>query len=260
MSHHHARVEELSDTESEPDPVDMDPSDFDPTRFALSPVQPTTATPKNPTLIDPSSISSQQTQFASASDAEQFKHFQCVYPVYFDRMRSRAEGRRVGKDLAVENPLARDVVDAVQGLGLKALFEPGKLHPKDWSNPGRIKVLVKEDGRQVNGRVNNKHHLYNLIADYLRAHPTTDDSARRLRIPNMPPPDPNKPIPPPAIPRGWKMGSILPLHSPALSGGGVSENFFKEMMAEMQGQGQVEGGGGSDGGAKKKKDKKKGKA
>lgn len=30
---------------------------------------------------------------------------------------------------------------------------------------------------------------------------------------------------------------ILPLHSPALSGGGVSENVLKDMMAEMQGGG-----------------------
>lgn len=32
------------------------------------------------------------------------------------------------------------------------------------------------------------------------------------------------------------MGTILPLHSPAVSGGGVSENIFKDMMAEMQGR------------------------
>ncbi len=61
------------------------------------------------------------------------------------------------------------------------------------------------------------------------------------------------------------MGSILPLHSPALSGGGVSDNFFKEMMQEMQGaQGMVDGGGAGGGGSgaegKKKKDKKKGRA
>ena len=46
---------------------------------------------------------------------------------------------------------------------------------------------------------------------------------------------PDGPISPPAVPRGWKIGTILPVHSPALSGGGVSENMFKEMMQEMQG-------------------------
>jgi signal recognition particle subunit SRP19 len=32
------------------------------------------------------------------------------------------------------------------------------------------------------------------------------------------------------------MGSILPYYSPAMTGGGVSDNFFKDMMAEMGGQ------------------------
>ena len=79
-------------------------------------------------------------------------------------------------------------------------------------------------------------------------------------------PPSKEPIPPPAVPRGWKMGNILPLHSPALSGGGVSENILRDMMQEMQGQ----GGGAIDGlnpgssggstkpdGGKKKKDKNK---
>lgn len=72
-------------------------------------------------------------------------------------------------------------------------------------------------------------------------------------------PLPDKPIPPPAVPRGWKMGTILPLHSPALSGGGVSENIIKDMMQEMQG---VEGAPGVVGGEEKRvgeREKKKGK-
>jgi len=32
------------------------------------------------------------------------------------------------------------------------------------------------------------------------------------------------------------MGAILPYYSPAMTGGGVSENFFKDMMTEMGGQ------------------------
>lgn len=62
------------------------------------------------------------------------------------------------------------------------------------------------------------------------------------------------------------MGTILPLHSPAASGGGISEDFFKDMMSEMQG---LQGGGGGGAAAapaiapaspsntKAKKDKKK---
>ena len=46
--------------------------------------------------------------------------------------------------MAVANPLAREIVDAVAGLGVKVAFEPGKTHPKDWANPGRVKVFLKE--------------------------------------------------------------------------------------------------------------------
>ncbi|KFY20886.1 hypothetical protein V493_07605, partial [Pseudogymnoascus sp. VKM F-4281 (FW-2241)] len=62
------------------------------------------------------------------------------------------------------------------------------------------------------------------------------ETATQVRVPGAPPPDPSKPYPVPAIPKGWKMSSILPYYSPAMSGGGVSDNFFKDMMAEMGGQ------------------------
>lgn len=221
----------------------------------------------------------------------------------------------------MKNPLAREIVDACQGLGLDVVFEPGKMHPKDWANPGRVRVGLKSSRRVKNSelllsflpydfafgpfcvghlrfvgrdldagehrkgkRKNNEdetgprhrtktsfannlwcpeHHLYNLISDHLLAHPTTASSPMRLRIAGMPPP--KEPLPAPAVPRGWKMGDILPLHSPALSGGGVSENILRDMMAEMQGQsggaidGVAGGGGGvgGGGGGKKKKDKGK---
>ncbi|KAK1814671.1 signal recognition particle subunit [Friedmanniomyces endolithicus] len=86
---------------------------------------------------------------------EQTKSFQCIYPLYFDSTRSRAEGRRVAKGDSVANPLAREIVDALQWVGnsrgvpLKIVFEPDKGHPRDWANPGRVRVLIKEEGRAV---------------------------------------------------------------------------------------------------------------
>ena len=79
-------------------------------------------------------------------------------------------------------------------------------------------------------------------------------------------PIPERPVPPPAKPRGWKISDVIPLHSPAMSGGGVSENMFKEMMQGMGGgqmPGMVEGpsgaggGGGGGGEGKMKKPKRK---
>lgn len=138
------------------------------------------------------------------------------------------------------------------------MFEPDKLHPKDWSNPGRVRVLLKHNGQMVARNIKNKHHLYILIAQYMQEHPTQKNTPLRLRIAGLPPP--KEPLPEPAIPNGWKMNTILPLHSPALTGGGVSENFLQEMMAEMQGEmagasGSAASSGGE--GKKNKKDKKK---
>ncbi|KAJ5265140.1 hypothetical protein N7524_006158 [Penicillium chrysogenum] len=153
------------------------------------------------------------------------RHFSCLYPVYFDKSRSRAEGRKVGAELAVENPLARDIVDAVQMLGLNAGLEPEKLHPKDWANPGRVRVQVKnEDGQLANPKIKNKHHLYILVAQYLKANPTTEKSPYRLRIRGLPMPE--KLPAAPAAPPG---------------GGGVSDNPLKDAMAEMQGMQGMEG-------------------
>ncbi|KAJ9638374.1 signal recognition particle subunit [Coniosporium tulheliwenetii] len=253
---HHARIEELSDSDS--DPSDMDPSDFDPTQFANSLISP--ANIPSTTSSMPSGSQAQlqpQVRISQSQDEqrEKTKHWQCLYPIYFDSSRSRAEGRRVGKAQAVPNPLAREIVDACQGLGLSIVFEPGKMHPKDWANPGRVRILLKEHGQVRARNVKNKHHLYNMVSEYLKAHPTTEDSPMRLRIAGMPPP--KLPLPAPAVPRGWKMNRILPLHSPALSGGGVSEDMFKDMMAELQGGPAGAIAGGNEG---KKKDKKKGKA
>lgn len=124
-----------------------------------------------------------------------------------------------------------------------------------------------------------EHHLLNLVAQFLQAHPTDEKSPFRLRIHGLPMPD--KLPDAPAAPRGWKIGKILPIHSPAYSGGGVSENPFKEAMAEMEKLGGMPGmpgmsgmpslpgmppgmmGMGEPSGAaepKKKKDKKKVKA
>ena len=113
------------------------------------------------------------------------------------------------------------------------MFEPDKTHPKDWANPGRVRVLLKgKDGKLTDPDISNKHHLYILIAQHLKAHPTQKNTPFRLPIAGLPMP---KEMPEPAVPKGWKMSKILPLHSPALTGGGVSENFMQDMMAEMMG-------------------------
>jgi len=42
----------------------------------------------------------------------------------------------------------------------------------------------------------------------------------------------DKQPPPAAVPKGWKLNEILPYYSPALSGGGITDNLMKDLMRE----------------------------
>ncbi|KAH6666468.1 signal recognition particle sec65 subunit [Plectosphaerella plurivora] len=288
----HARVEEVSDSDLEAsDPSEVDIDDFadtdiirrvDPQRntpaqsnvpsaYSTQPQQ-GSGGPTRGSLSGASPAGGNQDNFHTTNDAKQYADYHCLYPVYFDATRTRAEGRRVAAELAVKNPLAREIVNACAALRIPTLFEPGKCHPKDWGNPGRVKVRIPSDadkGRpapppgSLPREIKNKHHLYLLIAEHLRANPAHENSITlRARIQGVPPAIENdKPWPRPAVPRGWKIGELVPFISPAMTGGGVSENLFKDMMKEMQGGGDPMAAmmGGAPGGAPAIEDKKKGK-
>ncbi|KAK4122855.1 signal recognition particle, SRP19 subunit [Parathielavia appendiculata] len=254
------RVEEVSDSDLEmSDPSEGDIDDFvesDIMRRVDTTTKPTTAQQANrPSQPPPPQTTTTRlgagVQMQRTTDETPYKSFQCLYPVYFDASRTRAEGRRVPRSLAVHNPLAIEIVQACANLRLPTVLEAGKLHPKDWANPGRVKVNLRQQQPSqpaVGGtKINNKHHLYILVAKHLRANPTTEQSrALRMEVRGAPMPpqalDPGKPWPRPAVPRGWKMGELLPYYSPAMTGGGVSENFLKDMMKEMGAGGAGPGG------------------
>jgi signal recognition particle subunit SRP19 len=247
----HARVEELSDS----DPEIEDPSSISFPQSSSSIIAPanipaaSTSERARPSAYNgaqhhsPDSMPSLLRPTGSTSKApskDSIKFHSTLYPVYFDISRSRAQGRRVSSKLGVSNPLARDIAEACQfisarqaGGKLQIAFEPDKTHPKDWANPGRVRLLMRDrgTGKPLSPAVKNKSHLYILVAQYLQAHPITKESPLKLQIQGVPAPEK---LEPPAVPRGWKINEILPLHSPAMSGGGVSENFFKDMMTDMQ--------------------------
>ncbi|KAI1363240.1 signal recognition particle, SRP19 subunit [Xylaria arbuscula] len=258
----HARIEEVSDSDDDvSDPSEGDIDDFQDSDILR-------AIPSKPTAT--SSSSSQQlpirnppTQQQTSQQAPQpglqpndIKDYQMLYPVYFDATRSRGEGRRVPSSLAVKNPLAREIANACAALRLSPVFEAHRTHPKDWANPGRVRVPLKE-ARARNHPIKNKHHLYVVVAKYLQENPTTDDSPalrqgmRGLGLGSLGGAGDvyadGKAWPRPAVPKAWKMGELLPAYSAAMTGGGVSENAFKDMMREMQGGGGPGGAGGMPG-------------
>ncbi|KAI1820020.1 signal recognition particle, SRP19 subunit [Xylaria intraflava] len=247
----HPRIEEVSDSDDASDPSEGDIDDFDESDILRAiPTKPASSQSRPPPSSQPSPpLAQQHTQQQAPQPGLQpadIKNYQMLYPIYFDAARTRAQGRRVPSNLAVKNPLAREIANACAALRLSPVFEAHRTHPKDWANPGRVRVALKE-ARARGHPVENKHHLYVVIAKYLQEHPTTTDSAalrqgmRGMGLASLGGADDvyadGKPWPRPAVPKGWKMGDLLPAYSAAMTGGGVSENAFKDIMREMQNQG-----------------------
>jgi signal recognition particle subunit SEC65 len=77
--------------------------------------------------------------------------------------------------------LSKDIADATSRLGLGTLHEVQKSHPRDWENPGRVRVQWKKDGRLMNpaiktsARIHSAKTLYSNNSNLFRKATTGDD-------------------------------------------------------------------------------------
>jgi signal recognition particle subunit SRP19 len=68
-----------------------------------------------------------------------------IWPAYFDSAKTRREGRRVPKSLAVQSPKIAEITDAVSKLGLKHEVAAEAGYPKTpWAKSGMM--LVEKQG------------------------------------------------------------------------------------------------------------------
>lgn len=68
-----------------------------------------------------------------------------IWPAYFDAGKTRMEGRRVAKDVAVPSPKAAEIEEAALKLHLDPELVPDKGYPKTpWNRAGM--VLVEKEG------------------------------------------------------------------------------------------------------------------
>lgn len=87
-----------------------------------------------------------------------------MYPIYVDAKRAYGTGqRRIPREKSVWWPLSRDMAEAATRLGFGTLHEPQKFHPRDWENPGRVRVQLKKDGKLVNPKIRNSAFLLQFI-------------------------------------------------------------------------------------------------
>jgi signal recognition particle subunit SRP19 len=81
-----------------------------------------------------------------------------IWPAYFDQTKTRKNGRRVAKGLAVPSPKIGELQDAASKLGMKPELAAEAGYPKNpWSKTGMMLVekkapkeqLIKKLGKQL---------------------------------------------------------------------------------------------------------------
>ncbi|QCC52514.1 signal recognition particle subunit SRP19 [Halapricum salinum] len=82
-----------------------------------------------------------------------------IWPAALDANLTRAEGRRVAKDLAVAEPTVDEIAKAVQQVGYDAKIEREKTYPREYEQRGRVLVKNADDA--------TKSDLLGAVAAYL---------------------------------------------------------------------------------------------
>ncbi|KAK1441758.1 hypothetical protein BgAZ_500900 [Babesia gibsoni] len=89
-----------------------------------------------------------------------------IYPTYLDKKASVSGGRRVSKALAVENPSIQEIRLVCERLKVPYVLEINKLYPRDFLNPGRIRVSLNQPGAECKSKTKCEflRELVQLIA------------------------------------------------------------------------------------------------
>ncbi|KZS97207.1 signal recognition particle, SRP19 subunit, partial [Sistotremastrum niveocremeum HHB9708] len=104
------------------------------------------------------------------TDNTPYKKWTTIYPLYLDAKRPfTPTQRRIPHAKAVWWPTSLDISEATRVLRIPALHENGKCHPRDWENPGRVRVLWKEGGKIVWKGARTKKELIEKIAAAIQA-------------------------------------------------------------------------------------------
>jgi signal recognition particle subunit SRP19 len=73
-----------------------------------------------------------------------------VWSAYFDSTKTRKDGRRIPKSLAVPSPKSLEIKDAAEKIGLECELVPDAGYPKTpWLKTGMLLVKKKEPKDQI---------------------------------------------------------------------------------------------------------------
>ncbi|KAI9249661.1 signal recognition particle, SRP19 subunit [Phascolomyces articulosus] len=116
-------------------------------------------------------------------DPSVYKNWVCIYPLYIDAGKTQGQGRKVREDIAVKNPHAYHMAIAVQQLGLSVVYE-GKKHPRDWGNPGRVRVQLFGPNKQpMHATIKDRKTLMREIAKRMPKVQETNEKPKNMVTP-----------------------------------------------------------------------------
>ncbi|TFY63379.1 hypothetical protein EVG20_g6347 [Dentipellis fragilis] len=220
----------------------------------------------------------------SVTDITPYKKWTCIYPIYIDAKQPYGTGtRRISRSKSIWFPLSKDIAEASNRLGLGTLHEVNKSHPRDWENPGRVRVQWKKEGRLVNPSIRTSAclcspHLTTLIFSLCSrpkppytyptpaAPPHPPKPAKSKSAPSKasakgkssggnggpkPPVQSGRPLPVPPEPLLPPLASRVSAYSPALPSG-VLIDTVKAGMNAQEGAGPAVGAPGMGGKGKRK--------
>ena len=108
-----------------------------------------------------------------------------VYPVYMNRNRKICDGRKLPLSACCEDPPAAVIAQCAARLSFQTVLEPMKKHPRDFFEPGRIRVrLFNDDGSAVKESVRTRLALYREISALVPSVKMEMDQQRRLQQKN----------------------------------------------------------------------------
>lgn len=103
------------------------------------------------------------------TDKEAFKNWMQIYPIYIDAKQPLKTGcRRIAREKSLWWPLSMEIAQAASALGFKVVHEAQASHPRDWDNPGRVRINWSEDGKRTNSQIKTKKHLLEIISGLIQ--------------------------------------------------------------------------------------------
>ena len=99
-----------------------------------------------------------------------------IYPIYLNKAKSIAEGRRVPAAVAVVRPGLQDILECFNALNLEFQAEPAKSYPRDLLSRGRIRVNIVNDrsGAPIQRRLATRKALLKTLCEMIPALPKRD--------------------------------------------------------------------------------------